>query len=125
MEGKGKLYYQSGKLAYDGEWQKDQFSGFGILYNECPHACDTVLSCENFEDIEEFWTKFEGSCIVYLGHFSEDAKEGKGTLYFSNGDYFVGMFQKDAITGQGVFYSHNGKMYKGEWANNRLLRTSS
>jgi hypothetical protein len=36
MEGFGKLYYQSGKLAYEGEWKKDQFMGKGILYNEVP-----------------------------------------------------------------------------------------
>lgn len=33
MCGKGKLFYQSGKLAYDGNWDNDQFTGFGILYN--------------------------------------------------------------------------------------------
>lgn len=33
MEGYGKLYYQSGKLAYEGEWKADQFTGKGILYN--------------------------------------------------------------------------------------------
>lgn len=36
MEGHGSLYYQSGKLAYEGEWMDDQFSGKGILYNEYP-----------------------------------------------------------------------------------------
>lgn len=36
MQGKGKLFYQSGKLAYEGEWYSDQFSGKGTLYNEYP-----------------------------------------------------------------------------------------
>lgn len=34
MNGYGKLYYQSGKLAYEGNWTDDQFSGKGILYND-------------------------------------------------------------------------------------------
>lgn len=41
MSGKGKLYYQSGRLAYDGEWQKDQFHGYGQLYNELPDKLTT------------------------------------------------------------------------------------
>jgi hypothetical protein len=33
MNGFGKLYYQSDKLAYEGEWLNDQFHGKGKLYN--------------------------------------------------------------------------------------------
>jgi hypothetical protein len=33
MNGKGMLYYQSGILAYDGQWQDDQFEGRGKLFN--------------------------------------------------------------------------------------------
>lgn len=29
MDGYGKLYYQSGKIAYEGNWSEDQFQGFG------------------------------------------------------------------------------------------------
>lgn len=31
MDGFGKLYYQSGKIAYEGNWTDDQFQGFGKL----------------------------------------------------------------------------------------------
>lgn len=33
MEGKGTLYYQSGKVAYEGNWIDDKFHGKGKLYN--------------------------------------------------------------------------------------------
>jgi antitoxin component YwqK of YwqJK toxin-antitoxin module len=45
MDGYGKLYYQSGKIAYEGNWADDQFQGLGKifcyyktgkLYNEQP-----------------------------------------------------------------------------------------
>ncbi len=36
MDGYGLLYYQSGKLAYEGFWKSDQFQGKGKLYNETP-----------------------------------------------------------------------------------------
>ena len=29
MNGKGVLYYASGKPAYDGEWVNDKFDGYG------------------------------------------------------------------------------------------------
>jgi hypothetical protein len=33
MEGKGVLYYSSGKIAYEGEWKQDRLHGYGVLYN--------------------------------------------------------------------------------------------
>jgi hypothetical protein len=27
------LFYQSGKIAYDGAWSDDKFTGYGVLYN--------------------------------------------------------------------------------------------
>jgi hypothetical protein len=33
MHGKGKLFYKSGLLAYDGEWFRDKMQGFGSLHN--------------------------------------------------------------------------------------------
>lgn len=36
MNGHGKLYYESGKLAYEGMWYMDEFHGRGKLYNEDP-----------------------------------------------------------------------------------------
>jgi hypothetical protein len=60
MEGPGKLYYQSGVLAYDGSFQKDRFHGFGKLYNEAPEQLTGPYNYENFEDIEEYWISYEG-----------------------------------------------------------------
>lgn len=64
MDGNGKLYYQSGKLAYNGQWKEDRFNGHGILYNECPHETNDTFDCENFEEIDEYWTEFEGNSTV-------------------------------------------------------------
>ncbi len=36
MDGKGVLFYESNRPAYDGFWKNDQFNGFGVLYNEYP-----------------------------------------------------------------------------------------
>lgn len=36
MDGFGRLYYEGGKLAYEGHWSKDEFHGFGKVYNDNP-----------------------------------------------------------------------------------------
>ena len=33
MTGYGKLFYQSGRIAYEGYWENDKFDGKGTLYN--------------------------------------------------------------------------------------------
>ena len=53
MQGKGKLYYQSGKLAYEGDWVNDQFEGLGKLYNEYPEITNQPLNYRNLDDVEE------------------------------------------------------------------------
>jgi hypothetical protein len=52
MEGFGKLYYQSGKLAYEGEWKGDQFMGKGILYNELPESIPQSYDYRSFDAID-------------------------------------------------------------------------
>ncbi len=61
MEGFGKLYYQSGKLAYEGDWRNDQFMGKGVLFNEIPDVLNRPFNYTNFDEVEEFWTKYEGN----------------------------------------------------------------
>jgi antitoxin component YwqK of YwqJK toxin-antitoxin module len=61
MSGHGKLFYQSGKIAYDGEWSNDQFTGFGVLYNEEPVILHRPFDYNNLDDIDEYWTRFEGT----------------------------------------------------------------
>lgn len=51
MDGYGKLYYQSGNLAYEGYWKSDQFYGQGSLYNEMAEPLTRAFDFRNFEDI--------------------------------------------------------------------------
>jgi len=34
MQGRGVLYYSSGKIAYEGEWLEDRLHGYGVVYND-------------------------------------------------------------------------------------------
>lgn len=49
MSGKGKLYYQSGRLAYEGNWSNDKFHGQGILYNDNPELLTRSFDYSNFD----------------------------------------------------------------------------
>jgi hypothetical protein len=74
MQGKGKLYYQSGKLAYEGDWVNDQFEGYGKLYNEYPEVVQEPLNFKNLDEIEEMWTKYEGKYVITQGSSTETSK---------------------------------------------------
>jgi hypothetical protein len=44
-------------------------------------------------------------------------KEGKGKIYYNNGETYEGDFKNDVAEGNGVFISPNGDKYKGEFKN--------
>jgi hypothetical protein len=60
MSGTGKLYYQSNRLAYEGQWKEDQFFGRGVLHNETSELLKTPFDYQNFDEVEDYWTKYEG-----------------------------------------------------------------
>lgn len=51
MDGQGKLYYQSGNLAYHGNFSNDKFHGKGVLYNEHPIQLSTGFNYKSFDEI--------------------------------------------------------------------------
>lgn len=61
MNGKGTLFYCAEYPAYDGEWSNDQFHGFGILYNENPMQLNEAYDFRDFNEVDEFWIKYEGN----------------------------------------------------------------
>jgi len=48
MHGFGKLYYQNGKVAYEGHWENNQYNGQGRVYNEDPFS---FASEYNYKDL--------------------------------------------------------------------------
>ena len=87
----------------------------GILYNESPCPLYEDFDFNDFDNIDEFWIKYEGT-------FSDDNKEGKGTLFLTNGENFMGNFKNDAINGNGVYYGKDGRIIiEGFWINNKLI----
>ena len=77
MNGYGKLYYDSQKLAYDGYWKNDEFFGKGRVFNDNYEYLDRNFDYTNFELSEMYWVEYDGQ----LAH---DLKQGHGKLKLSN-----------------------------------------
>ena len=48
---------------YDGEWKEDQLQGYGTLYNEEVGSLNVPFDYKNWEDVDEYWIKYEGYFI--------------------------------------------------------------
>jgi len=114
MEGYGTLFYASGAKAYEGEWREDKFHGRGTVYNEAPARLNGQYDYSNFDNVGDYWVKYEGE-------FSNDNKEGSGVLHLANGERFEGKFKDDMVNGRGLFYSATGRVIRGEWWQNKLV----
>lgn len=56
MEGKGRLFYQKERIAYDGEWKNDEFDGFGKVFNDKPNfRLKNQFDNLDFGELDDFW----------------------------------------------------------------------
>jgi len=56
---------------------------------------------------------------TFEGNWSNDQKEGPGTIRYSNGDVFEGDFKSDEKVGQGKLRFANNDMFEGEFFNGK------
>ena len=64
MNGFGKLYYETGRLAYEGQWYKDEFHGRGKVYNDSPEEIlDNSFDYKNMNGTETCWKYYEGTIV--------------------------------------------------------------
>ena len=112
-----------------GEWW--QTSEGCQLWNESPHTgvvASWTGGCRAGK-LSGFgiltWSHYENGSFVssnYRGEYKDGKKDGKGTLYLSNGGRYVGKSQNDLAAG-GTFYHPNGEKtwaYQGsdgKWMN--------
>ena len=78
MHGYGVLYYPNSEVAYEGHWEGDQLTGWGVLYNQQVFKLRSPFDYRDWTLMEDYWIKYEGE-------FNKDNKQGKGKLYLSNG----------------------------------------
>ena len=57
----------------------------------------------------------------YEAELKSDAKEGRGKLVLTNGEFYEGEFAQDAVHGNGVFHSGKGER-RGVWESGKLKK---
>ena len=55
----------------------------------------------------------------YIGQVVNGSPEGRGEMYFDNGDIYKGEFKNGKCDGKGVAYYNNGDRYEGDFKNNK------
>lgn len=115
MSGFGILWVNDDIKWYEGEWKNNTFDGKGIIYNLTPEELEPQKNYSNdLNQVGNGWIKYEGK-------FSKGAKDGFGTLFLSNGDTFTGNFNADNVDGRGSYtFEHKKELIAGNWENNIL-----
>ncbi|CAD8156220.1 unnamed protein product [Paramecium pentaurelia] len=107
--GQGILYYKNQKIQYVGQFQNDLYHGSGTLYNDNP-----VFEYQiNYQQLGLVQT--QGYWRHYEGKFQNGLKNGQGTWYLSNYSEFQGNFENDLPHGEGVISNTNHKELKAKW----------
>ena len=102
-------------MAYEGQWQEDEFNGRGKVYNDRPQQFTQPFNFHDFAALGEKW-------VFYEGDFKNDSKDGYGKIQLTNGEVFEGRFIDDAIEGEGAYYPMNGQPIFGLWKDNLLMK---
>ena len=55
----------------------------------------------------------------YIGNVINGLKEGRGIMYYNNGDRYEGYFKNNNREGKGTYYYNNGNYFLCSWISNR------
>jgi hypothetical protein len=113
ISGYGVLWLDQDVRWYEGEWSDNNFDGNGVLYNAEPSSLNQRFDGTDFLKLGKGWQKYQGV-------FRKGKKNGFGKLYLLNGDVFVGHFVNDTIHGRGSYTKFNQKPAVGMWDCNKL-----
>ena len=53
----------------------------------------------------------------YIGKVLNGVPNGKGIMYWNDGDRYEGEWKYDRADGKGIYYFPNGDRYEGKWRN--------
>ena len=53
----------------------------------------------------------------YVGELTNDKREGKGIIFYNNGDRYEGEYKNDKKEGKGIYYFKSGSRYEEEYKN--------
>ena len=53
----------------------------------------------------------------YIGETKNGLREGKGIMYYNDGNRYDGEWKNDGIEGKGIYYWNDGERYEADWKN--------
>ena len=108
-DGKGILYLSNGEIKYEGNFVNGKKQGLGTYYFD-----------KDFYVIESGEKLYFRKGDYYKGQWSNNAMNGKGTLYLKDGSVkYEGDFVNNKLTGKGKYYFKTGGYYIGQILNNK------
>lgn len=116
-------YKTDSDFKWIGKCKNGYAHGFGTIY-----WCDKNGNKTGNKYIGNVWygknqgygiQYYSDGSIYYKGYWSNDKKNGQGTIYYSNGSKYVGNWENDNRSGYGEYYWSDGSYYKGKWSNDR------
>ena len=121
-----KEYFDKGLLGiYFGEKKNYSKEGKGIFYFNKPKNFDFFenkhidTNIINEDSIELYIFAKCYNKKKYEGDFKNDKIDGKGILYYNNGNKYEGNWKNDKKEGKGILYYNNGNKYEGNWKNDK------
>lgn len=110
----GEIEYTNG-MVYKGTFVDLQKEGTGTLTITKDGGVDTYVGEFSHDEINGKGTYTYANGDVYEGEFKNGKKDGSGKYTWANGAVYEGEFKEDKKEGEGVFTYVNGAVYDGEW----------
>lgn len=138
--GRGTIFYPNGVLQYSGYFFEGKYHGWGnLFYNQATDTHPLLKYTGEFykgkaqgfghfytsdryfdESQNTFLHKWEGVCLAWIGHFSENHPHGHGRQYNEFAELiYEGRMDTGLYHGKGKLYENGKLKYVGNWRNNK------
>ena len=114
--GQGKLYYENGKIEYDGSFNNGSYHGQGKLYHENGNIkFDGNFNSGSYNGQGKLY--HENGNIEYDGGWMNGNRHGQGTSCYGSSVYYEGGWKDDKYDGKGKKYYNDHVNYVGHYEN--------
>ena len=103
---------------YNGSWKDNKKHGFGVQMYANGDKYEGMWKDNLRHGSGTLWILTKKNGILrklYTGDWARDKMEGRGTMYFENGDKYEGLWRENMRFGQGKLVYNDGDMYVGQW----------
>ena len=97
---------------------------FALLHNQNAQVQNQLAQMNkkfdklNINNINNQEIKYNnGDRLRYVGQVVNGLPEGKGIMYWNNGDRYEGDWRNDKREGKGIYYWNDGDIYEGDYKN--------